>query len=61
MNKQKEEYINELTSLMSILHDMKHAGTLPKKLEKKRSFIETFDPSKLNVLKDDSVKNTVFG
>ena len=41
------KYIDQVTEVISILHNLKHSGTLPKELEKYRGWIETFDSNKL--------------
>lgn len=42
-----KEYIDQITDIISILHDLKHEGKLPKELETWRNWIECFDPNKI--------------
>jgi hypothetical protein len=46
-------YIKQITEVISILHDMKHDGSLPKKFEKWRNWIETFSPDKIIIDGDE--------
>ena len=45
-----KEYVRNLFDMLSILHDMKHDGTLPKKLHPYMyNVIEFFSPDKLGI------------
>jgi hypothetical protein len=44
-----EEYVGHLFDMLSILHDMKHSGVLPKELKKYSGIIESFSPDKLGI------------
>lgn len=47
MLKLNKKYIEEITEVISILHELKHDGKLPKELEEWRSWIECFDPNEI--------------
>ena len=47
------DYVKELVNMLSILHDMKHDGSLPVELQKYRGIIEFFSPDKLGLTDKD--------
>lgn len=53
MIKETKTYMEEITAVISILHDLKHSGKLPKELGEWRSWIECFNPNKILLMVDN--------